>query len=721
MPQPSDDVEIVWPFSVLPEEMLRGATKTVYFAVPEVVCRRCMGSGWEGQQHCPICHGTRWESIPRVAVVQLPAFVTEGQRLRVAGAGRRAPDGEVGDVYLECAIAWHEQLRIEGDDLLIEAPISSEMASEGGQVTVCTPYGPQTVEVPPGSADGQEVIWGDWGLVRLDGTRGSLRVTLRRGEEPPPHEPDPDWVDAQISTASRAVREQRWDEALQTISACSKLVRNDPRVLFVEGKCLYRTGRRYEAVDVLERAATLAASQPRPWHDLARYALQIGDHLQAAWACETAMRAGLHTGLPEIATLRQVAISDFLLGNATLRGASLGDLSTAAEAARQRLYGTAAEALRTALHQVSDAWVSVPSAGGHGDTASSGTRALLLHRLAGMLLLADPPDLAAASAAISEAERLRQLSTEVQRSAALIRRRLAECDDARTQAELAAYCVDSYDYSGAASLLTGLRNADATGAQTPVAVSLVVQRLRSLLMAARRRRHQADVLSAQLLAPGQAATSALDTARGLLEARREVGQWSPTDLAALAGTIVDRLLPALDSATHSVSLDGEVAARHQSWADALHHNRSALVQAARTISAAASSVRHGAAVSDEDLRLAELLGCLDECAQRINGLKTLCSDETAELWRCEGLALLSLVELQETLDGTTAAERFGALTMAVTLLHAATRYGHLPPLSLSPSTRPWQRSTMRQTNSLAPATPRGSSSSVARQRPSRHR
>ena len=286
-------LDVHWPISLLPEETLSGCSKTVYFAAPELRCRRCAATGWVEQQHCPVCSGTGVESIPRHAEVTIAAGVQEGQRLRLAGGGLRSPEGKVGDAQLECRIAWHGRLRVEGDDLVVQVEVPPALLQDGGPATAYTPYGPQQFEVSAGSGEGQEVQWAGWGLTRPDGTRGTMRLALRAagGYE---SAPDPEWVATQLRLAREAVRAGQWQEACRLAATCCEACPQDPQPYFLRGKCLFRLGCGAEAVDDLEQAATLAGDRARPWVDLARYGCQAGDYLRGGWAAETALRAGYH-------------------------------------------------------------------------------------------------------------------------------------------------------------------------------------------------------------------------------------------------------------------------------------------------------------------------------------------------------------------------------------------------------------------------------------------
>ena len=82
--------------------------------------------------------------------VKVPAGIEEGKTLRLQG---QAPGG--GDLMLKIHIAPHEYFRREGNDLLLEVPVSVAEAVLGTKVDVPTLDGTRlSVKVPPGTSSG---------------------------------------------------------------------------------------------------------------------------------------------------------------------------------------------------------------------------------------------------------------------------------------------------------------------------------------------------------------------------------------------------------------------------------------------------------------------------------------------------------------------------------------------------------------------------------------
>jgi DnaJ-class molecular chaperone len=84
---------------------------------------------------------------------KVPAGVKEGQKMRLAGKG---PGGS--DVYIRLKIEPPPHFRREGDDLLLDVPLSLSEAALGGKVEVPAPDGTRgEVRIPPGTSSGKRI------------------------------------------------------------------------------------------------------------------------------------------------------------------------------------------------------------------------------------------------------------------------------------------------------------------------------------------------------------------------------------------------------------------------------------------------------------------------------------------------------------------------------------------------------------------------------------
>ena len=91
--------------------------------------------------------------------VAIPAGVTEGQLIRLAGQGEpaSADGGNAGDLYLEVHIEPDAQFQLERRDVTLTFPVAPWEAALGAAVTVPTLGGAVEMHIPPGSQSGQKL------------------------------------------------------------------------------------------------------------------------------------------------------------------------------------------------------------------------------------------------------------------------------------------------------------------------------------------------------------------------------------------------------------------------------------------------------------------------------------------------------------------------------------------------------------------------------------
>ncbi|SDG99549.1 curved DNA-binding protein [Sinosporangium album] len=112
--------------------------------------------------------------------VTIPAGVTNGQRIRLAGQGGHGGHGAPrGDLYLIVRIADHPRYRVEGRDIHITLPLTPWEAALGATVTLDTPGGETKVKVRGGTSGGRKLRLRGQGLPNPRGTPGDLYAEVR--------------------------------------------------------------------------------------------------------------------------------------------------------------------------------------------------------------------------------------------------------------------------------------------------------------------------------------------------------------------------------------------------------------------------------------------------------------------------------------------------------------------------------------------------------------
>ncbi|HEX3627364.1 MAG TPA: DnaJ C-terminal domain-containing protein [Verrucomicrobiae bacterium] len=108
--------------------------------------------------------------------VKIPAGVTEGQLLRIAGRGEHGSGGgQSGDLYLRVRLGKHPDFEVDGHDLIYEAELAPWEAVLGGEISVPTLQGRVHIRIPAGTQNGQKLRVRGRGL----GKKGDLFVVAR--------------------------------------------------------------------------------------------------------------------------------------------------------------------------------------------------------------------------------------------------------------------------------------------------------------------------------------------------------------------------------------------------------------------------------------------------------------------------------------------------------------------------------------------------------------
>ncbi len=129
-----------------------------------------------GRRTITLTSGTDTRSLD----VTIPAGVTDGQRIRLAGQGGRGGDGAPpGDLYLLARIAPHRDYRLEGRDLHMQLRLAPWEAALGTSVAVGTPGGEVKVSVPAGTSSGRRLRLRGRGLPNPRGQPGDLFAEAR--------------------------------------------------------------------------------------------------------------------------------------------------------------------------------------------------------------------------------------------------------------------------------------------------------------------------------------------------------------------------------------------------------------------------------------------------------------------------------------------------------------------------------------------------------------
>jgi molecular chaperone DnaJ len=160
---------------------LRSVTRTPFGQmVRTVVCDSCHGDGRLASEPCRECRGRGRQAATRRETVEVPAGISDGQRIRLSGRGHageaQAPPG---DLYVLVGVKEDKRFVREGDDLITALDVPAPLAALGTTLEVPTLDGRASIELPPGTQPGEVLTVSGQGMPALGrGRQGDLRVVV---------------------------------------------------------------------------------------------------------------------------------------------------------------------------------------------------------------------------------------------------------------------------------------------------------------------------------------------------------------------------------------------------------------------------------------------------------------------------------------------------------------------------------------------------------------
>jgi DnaJ-class molecular chaperone len=114
----------------------------------------------------------------RKVAVKLPAYVEDGQTIRLKGQGEPGLGGS-GDALVKIRLRKHPRYSVEGRDLHVDLPVSLKDAVLGAKLAVDTPTGRVAVNVPAWSSSDKVLRLKGRGLPEKAGGHGNLYAHVR--------------------------------------------------------------------------------------------------------------------------------------------------------------------------------------------------------------------------------------------------------------------------------------------------------------------------------------------------------------------------------------------------------------------------------------------------------------------------------------------------------------------------------------------------------------
>ncbi len=123
----------------------------------KTTCPTCNGKGKTYEHSCLNCRGTGRVKVNKTITVTVPAGVDTGNRLRLRGKGAEGYNGgEPGDLFIEFEVTPHELFERNGDDIILEVPLTITEALLGCKKDIPTLFGNVRVTIPAGTNSGDK-------------------------------------------------------------------------------------------------------------------------------------------------------------------------------------------------------------------------------------------------------------------------------------------------------------------------------------------------------------------------------------------------------------------------------------------------------------------------------------------------------------------------------------------------------------------------------------
>ncbi|GIU69479.1 MAG: chaperone protein DnaJ [Candidatus Woesearchaeota archaeon] len=116
-----------------------------------VTCKKCSGRGEIIKNVCSACDGEGIIHKKKTIEVNIPAGVDTGSQLRLKGEGEAVKNGASGDLYVVIHVVPHKYFERDGDDIILEVPITISQAILGDTIEIPTLDGKVELKIPRGT------------------------------------------------------------------------------------------------------------------------------------------------------------------------------------------------------------------------------------------------------------------------------------------------------------------------------------------------------------------------------------------------------------------------------------------------------------------------------------------------------------------------------------------------------------------------------------------
>jgi molecular chaperone DnaJ len=165
---------------------VRKERRTILGAFASIeMCYSCQGQGSSPEKYCTKCGGDGKTKESKNIKIKIPAGISNGQTIRIAGqgeAGFRPGSGKSasGDLYVTIHLKPHPIFKRKGDDIYYNLEVNFSQAVLGDKVEVPTLQGSVRLKIPSGIQSGKVIKLRDKGIPHLQKRgRGDMFVVIQ--------------------------------------------------------------------------------------------------------------------------------------------------------------------------------------------------------------------------------------------------------------------------------------------------------------------------------------------------------------------------------------------------------------------------------------------------------------------------------------------------------------------------------------------------------------
>ena len=132
------------------------------------------------EEKCPQCRGLGVLRKESEIIVNIPVGISDGEVIRLAGAGEAVASGAPGDLYAKIYVKKHSLFHKEGSNLVTDLKIKLTTALLGGEYNLKTLDGDIVIKVPTGVSFGEVLrVRGKGVPFSRGGKRGDLLIRVK--------------------------------------------------------------------------------------------------------------------------------------------------------------------------------------------------------------------------------------------------------------------------------------------------------------------------------------------------------------------------------------------------------------------------------------------------------------------------------------------------------------------------------------------------------------